>query len=237
MFLFCSLLLLQACCVFANTEKTIFLCPSHLQVPATHPTLDDLHLESISPKHWSLRTYVQAEFPSNFSGYGQESWYLLEKLQEGQRYEVRICWAATQPTSFRLDTFDLPTVFESPELITSLAQYSETRQIELMEDFQPTESQGEKATHAHDGLSSTLFLRVLAAADYYTTNKTLMEQVPPVYVDIILDPFIFNVFPRSLVPTAAYIVLIAIGSWYLAKRISGWMSSLSATESSQKKEQ
>lgn len=95
MLLFSSLLLLQACHVFANTEKVIFLGPSNLQVPAAHPTLDDLHLESISPKHWSLRTHVEAEFPSNASEYGQTSWYLLERLQEGQRYEVRICWAAT----------------------------------------------------------------------------------------------------------------------------------------------
>jgi len=81
-----------------------------------------------------------------------------------------------------------------------------------MEDLQPMESQGEKNSKVHDEVSSTLFLRVFAAADYFTTNKTLMEQVPPVYVDIILDPFIFNIFPRSLVPTAAYIMLIAIGS-------------------------
>jgi hypothetical protein len=71
-------------------------------------------------------------------------------------------------------------------------------------------------------LESTLFLQVLAAADYYTMNKTLMEHVPPVYADIILDPYFLNVFPRSLVPTAVYIVLLAIGSWYLAKCISKW---------------
>ncbi|KAH7413281.1 hypothetical protein BKA64DRAFT_349948 [Cadophora sp. MPI-SDFR-AT-0126] len=235
MFLFNSLLLLQACRVFANTEKVIFLGPSKLQVPAAHPTLEDLQLESISPKHWALRTHIQAEFPTNSSQYGQTSWYLLNRLQEGQRYEVRICWAATQPTSFLLDTFDLPTVFETPELITSLAQYSETRQREVMEDLQPTESQGEKKSKTHNELSSTLFLRVFAAADYYTTNKTLMEQVPPVYVDIILDPFVFNVFPRSLVPTAAYITLIAIGSWYLAKYINGWLNTLPIEQISQKK--
>ncbi|PVH82912.1 hypothetical protein DL98DRAFT_413996 [Cadophora sp. DSE1049] len=235
MFVFTLLLLLQTCRVFANTEKVIFLGPSSLQVPAAHPTLEDLQLESISPKHWALRTHIQAEFPTNISQYGQTSWYLLNRLQEGQRYEVRICWAATQPTSFRLDTFDLPTVFETPELITSLAQYSETRQTEVMEDLQPKESQGEKKSKTHDELSSTLFLRVFAAADYYTTNKTLMEEVPPVYVDLILDPFIFNVFPRSLVPTAAYITLIAIGSWYLAKYISGWINTLPNERSSQKK--
>ncbi|KAL2066531.1 hypothetical protein VTL71DRAFT_2602 [Oculimacula yallundae] len=235
MFLFSSLLLLQAFHVFANTEKTIFLGPSNIQVPVAHPTLEDLQLQTLSPKHWSLRTHIQAEFPNNASEYGRTSWYLLDRLQEGQRYEVRVCWAATQPTSFRLDTFELSTAFESPELITSLAQYSEIRRTEAMEDLQPMESQAERRSNHLNELSSILLLRVFAAADYYTMNKTLMEQVPPVYVDIILDPFIFNVFPRSLVPTAAYIILVAIGSWYLSKAVSGWVNRLSANENLQKK--
>lgn len=141
-----------------------------------------------------------------------------------------------QPTSFRLHTYDLPTVFETPELITSLAQYSETRQSGAIEDPQPSTSQAEKRSNKHNNLSSILFLQVFAAADYYTTNKTLMEHVPPVYVDIILDPFIFNVFPRSLLPTAAYIILVAIGSWYLAKYISQWIRNLSKQGDSDKKD-
>lgn len=56
-------------------------------------------------------------------------------------------------------------------------------------------------------------------------NKTLMEHVPPVFVDIILDPYVFNIFPKSLVPTAVYIVILAIGSMYLSKYISGWFQS------------
>lgn len=43
-----------------------------------------------------------------------------------------------------------------------------------------------------------------------------MENVPPVDVDIILDPYLLSVFPRSLVPTAGYIVVLAVGSWFLA---------------------
>jgi hypothetical protein len=80
-----------------------------------------------------------------------------------------------------------------------------------------------------------LFLQVFAAADYYTTNKTIMNNVPPVFVDIILDPFIFNVFPRSLVPTAAYIVLLAIGGWYLAKYVSSWFENLARQNSVEEK--
>lgn len=45
-----------------------------------------------------------------------------------------------------------------------------------------------------------------------------MRNVPPVAVDLILDPFLFNVFPRSLVPTAGWIVLVAV----LALVIGRW---------------
>lgn len=79
-----------------------------------------------------------------------------------------------------------------------------------------------------------LFLQVFAAADYYTTNKALMQNVPPVLVDIILDPFILNVFPRSLVPTAGYLTIVAIGSWFLAKAIAKWLSNIAADDAQKK---
>jgi len=81
--------------VLANTEKVIFVAPQDVQIPLEHPTLEDLQLDSISPQHWSLRTYVSAAFPTNASRNGLSSWFLLHRLNEGQRYEVRICWAAT----------------------------------------------------------------------------------------------------------------------------------------------
>jgi hypothetical protein len=95
MLLVLMLFLLQAHCAIANTEKVIFLGPEHLQVPLEHPTLEDLQLDALSPQHWTLRTHIEAEFPSESLKYGHSSWYLLHRLQEGQRYEVRICWAAT----------------------------------------------------------------------------------------------------------------------------------------------
>ncbi|TAQ88606.1 hypothetical protein B7494_g3042 [Chlorociboria aeruginascens] len=232
------LLLLQIHAAAANTEKVIFLGPSTLQVPLEHPTLQDLQLEALSPTHWSLRTHIHAEFPTNTSEYGQSSWVLLHNLQERQRYEVRICWAATQPTSFRLETYDLPTMFESPELITSLAQYSESRQpeIESIEDQEPSISTTfKKSKQTYGDVSSTLFLHIFSAADYYTMNQTLMDHVPPVFVDIILDPYICNVFPRSLIPTAAYIIILAIGSWYLSKYISIRLYNLARGEDEAKK--
>jgi hypothetical protein len=126
-----------------------------------------------------------------------------------------------EPTSFHLDTYDLPTVFDTPELITSLAEFSQGRQ-DTSKEPEPIITAEQSFKHT-DGVSSTLFLHVYAAADYYTTNKTLMEHVPPVHIDIILDPFLFNVFPKSLVPTAGYIVLLAIGSWFLSRYISDWL--------------
>lgn len=238
------LLFINLQCVLGNTEKVIFLAPESLHVPVEHPTVEDLQLDALSPQHWSLRTEIRAEFPTNTSKYGQPSWYLLQNLQKGQRYEVRICWAATvnsyyasapmvtdirqQPTSFRLETYELSTVFETPDLIMSLAQYSETRQPDLLDvESEPSVTKREKQVkHKHDDSSSIILLQILAAADYYTTNKTLMEHVPPVAVDIILDPYIYNVFPRSLIPTAAYIVILAVGGWFVAKYISNFVRSI-----------
>jgi hypothetical protein len=83
-----------------------------------------------------------------------------------------------------------------------------------------------KPNHAPTGTSSTLFLQIYAAADYYTLNKTMMENAPPVFVDIILDPYLLNIFPQSLLSTAVYIVILAIGGWYLAKYISALIQSI-----------
>jgi len=92
---FALLVFLQISTVYANTEKAIFVGPRQLLIPIDHPTLEDLNLDTLAPQHWSLRTHVQAQFPSKDSKYGPASWLLLHGLREGQRYEVRICWAAT----------------------------------------------------------------------------------------------------------------------------------------------
>ena len=49
-----------------------------------------------------------------------------------------------------------------------------------------------------------------------------MKDPSPVFVDIILDPFVLNIVPRSLIPTAAYVVILAIGGIYLSKYVNGW---------------
>ena len=64
--------------------------------------------------------------------------------------------------------------------------------------------------------TSILFFQIFAAADYYSLNKTLMYDVPPVLVDIILDPYLLNVFPKSLLPTAGYLIALSVLGWSLS---------------------
>lgn len=110
--------------------------------------------------------------------------------------------------------------------MTSLATYSQTRQsqTESFEYLIPSISRNFKTSeYGSDHLQSVLLLQILATADYYTTNRTLMDHVPPVFVDIILDPYILNIFPRSLVSTGVHLSIVAISSWFLAKYIAKWL--------------
>ncbi|KAF2770886.1 hypothetical protein EJ03DRAFT_269915 [Teratosphaeria nubilosa] len=194
----------------ANTEKAVFIAPP--PTVFTEAGLDHLSLQTFSPHHLSRRLSLPVAFPHEAKPRGLDSWYTLEGLTEGQRYEVRICWAATQPTTFNIDTFNITHAFDAPDLITSLAEYS---------DLQIKE-QGVGAgiiSRPPSAKDSVLFLRVQGAADYFTTNETLMQHPPPVTVDIILDPYLGNIFPASLVPTAFYLVALAAGGWYLSRII------------------
>ena len=80
----------------ANTEKLIFLGPSAITIPNVHPGLDDLRLDTLSPTgQHTLETQLSVKFPTEAEPRGVQSWYLIEGLQEGRRYELRICWVAT----------------------------------------------------------------------------------------------------------------------------------------------
>ncbi|KAJ4369932.1 hypothetical protein N0V83_005696 [Neocucurbitaria cava] len=248
-------LVTQVWTVKANVEKTIFLAPGPVTRPDVRPSLDDLNLHVLSPSHTILPAQLPVLFPSESVPRGGESWYLLRGLDEGRRYEVRICWPATvstlslsqvmstfqvsskhalgtdycaqQPTDFWLDTYPITQVFDTPELISSLAQYSE--------QLQGAKSQVEPYNHEPQQTApqSVLFLRIQAAASYYSTNRTLMESPPPVHVDIILDPFLLNIFPQSLGPFALYVSAVAVGAWFLSGYIYRWLLSV-ATETPDK---
>lgn len=65
-----------------------------------------------------------------------------------------------------------------------------------------------------------------------------MSNPPPVLVDLILDPFLFNVLPRSLLPTVGYILVVAAVSFIAARFIMSYLSAVaSSTENDTKKKQ
>ncbi|KAL8368372.1 hypothetical protein RB599_004023 [Gaeumannomyces hyphopodioides] len=245
----------------ANVEKTIFLGPETINVPQQGPAFDNLRLHVLSPAaDLAIRTHLQAEFPNSTSGSpGRATWLLLDDLTPGQRYEVRVCWAATvrhthffQPTAFTLEAYEIPVVWDTPALISSLAEYSSSR---IQEDEagdgvldkpssksskprKPRKTGPEFRGKEHH--ASMLLLQILAAADYYTDNQTLMSNVAPVHVDIILDPFILNVLPQSLAPTVVYVLFVAAIFWFVAQRAAAWVQKLAVDGSqsrSSKKEQ
>lgn len=77
-------------------EKAIFLGPESVNVPLQKPTISDLNLATLSLRHTSARLELPRKFPdpSEEATKGETSWFLLDELTEGQRYEVRVCWSA-----------------------------------------------------------------------------------------------------------------------------------------------
>ncbi|KAJ5167733.1 uncharacterized protein N7482_003327 [Penicillium canariense] len=222
------LLPLFAGLVQANVEKTIFLAPPAATIPSEEPDFDDLGLERLSPQSSVVRTQLNASFPTAEAPEGTDSWFFLENLTPGQRYEVRVCWLATQPTAFTLTTHPLAATIEDSTFLSSLSVYATARLAALDARLQansiPRRASGRSSKDGIDPAPTTdsiLFLRVRAAADYFSTDEALMRDVPPVTVDLILDPFLWNLFPRSLVPTAGWIVAVAVVAAVVARWVVG----------------
>lgn len=84
--------------------------------------------------------------------------------------------------------------------------------------------------------ASLLLLQIKASADYFTDDEALMKDPPAVLVDLILDPYLFDIVPRSLVPTAGYIVVLAVVSWFIARSVASRLQAIAITaDSSDKK--
>lgn len=79
--------------VAANVEKVIFVAPPTINEDY-YESLRDLNVKSLSPSDPSVRLRSSVTFPNSTHAKGVQSWYLLEELQPGRRYEVRVCWAA-----------------------------------------------------------------------------------------------------------------------------------------------
>lgn len=242
-----ALLAVFTATIHANVEKTIFIAPPSTTIPSAQPDLDDLGLERLSPENAVVRARLNASFPTPESPDGSDSWFFLENLNPGQRYEVRVCWLATvcssslsqapnqrpnphqQPTTFTLATYPLTRTIEDAALLSSISIFSSARlaapETSLPPDTIPRSTRARNSVKtAQDPAPTTdsvLFLRIRAAADYYSADKALMRDVPPVVVDVILDPFLWNVFPRSLIPTAGWIAVVAVVAVVVARWVAG----------------
>ncbi len=119
-----------------------------------------------------------------------------------------------------MNVYELDTVFETPALISSLAQYSEARQLEQSASSKtPKVHTSTSRDAAGERQASVLLLHVHAAADYFSADKALMENPPPVLVDLILDPYWHNAIPHSLLLTLGYVVMVAISSVFVARHV------------------
>lgn len=92
--LYCLFALLVSS-VTANTEKVIFTAPAAVPFTDSTPSLDVLQLQSLTHDASTLRTALNVVFPSDETPKGSDYWFLLRNLNPHQRYELRICWAAT----------------------------------------------------------------------------------------------------------------------------------------------
>ncbi|KAL4979409.1 hypothetical protein BDW66DRAFT_102391 [Aspergillus desertorum] len=219
-FIYICVILVLSLVASANVEKAIFIAPSAL---STDSTLDELGLERLTPASGMLRTTLNASFPTDAQRQGTDSWYLLKNLNPGQRYEVRICWLATQPTAFTLSMYTIRDALEDRALFDAINSYSVAAATPNRQGDTPA------VANIASKLDSVLLLRISAAADYFSLDQELMENVPPVLADIILDPFLRNVFPKSLVPTAVWTGVISCVAVVVARWIAREFASVVAS--------
>ncbi|KAI5855839.1 hypothetical protein BZA05DRAFT_369420 [Tricharina praecox] len=183
----------------ANVEKEIFLGPP----ASTDPDVSlagHLVPQLASSEHCSNCRAIRTRLNTSFVGKGVEHWVRVNGLEEGRRYEVRICWAATQPTDFTLDLFTPDQVLRDSALLEGILAYPQDGAVQEIS-------------------GSKLYLRVLAKTAYVSSQKSRMENPEPVDVDIILDPYFLNVVPESLLKIIPIIVMVAVFAWW----VGGWI--------------
>ncbi|KAF4493881.1 hypothetical protein FAGAP_9984 [Fusarium agapanthi] len=218
----------------ANVEKTIFTAPASLPIPQQKPSLGDLRLPTLTPDAPNIRTHISRVFPSEPKDHasGVATWVLLDKLNQGQREGKLIRLRRQQPTVFDLAVYELDTVWQTPELIQSLANYSFSRQDqEAMLAKESTQTEGRERE------ASVLLLQIKSSADYFTKDAALMKDPSPVHVDLILDPYLYGIVPRSLVPAACYLVLVGAVAWFVSRSIASKLQTIAVTADGADKKQ
>ncbi|KAL7819755.1 hypothetical protein V8C26DRAFT_427680 [Trichoderma gracile] len=236
----------------ANTEKVIFTAPPPISLDtlSSSSAVNYDNLPVLGPStSFSIRTNLTRIFPPHIADdkeqgdeqqRGYPSWLVLKDLTPGQRYELRVCWSALktlnshdskEPTEFSLDIYPLTTILSSPHLLQSLSHH--TTSLSPLTPNQPPQHQQNQLSPNE---TSILLLRVLAAADYFSHHQSLMKDPPPVLVDLILDPYIYNVLPQSLVPTVCYLLVVGIASWFVARWAAKSLAAIAASDEKEKKQ-
>ncbi|KID77732.1 hypothetical protein MBR_02180, partial [Metarhizium brunneum ARSEF 3297] len=224
-------------CVVGNVEKIIFIGPPPSAMGSSnHPALSSLNINTLTQDELSVRTNLDRIFASKQTGFqGQPSWILLTNLTENQRYELRVCWSALpwpslmldqEPTRFDMEAYTLDTVLENDKLLQSLNAYAA---------FRPKIQTTKQSTIIPN--SSSLLIEIHSAADYFTDNAELMANPPPVLVDLILDPFLLNVLPKSLLPTVGYLSLLGVVTWFVARWVASSLQSVADSMETPSKKQ
>ncbi|ODA80967.1 hypothetical protein RJ55_03927 [Drechmeria coniospora] len=224
--------LLSATPAFANVEKIIFTAPASVNIPLAPPSLSDLNLHTLSPEKLSIRTSLDRVFPvdKGNSSQGEAGWVLLDNLVEGQRYEFH------EPTLFDLDYYELDTVWDTPALIQSVAEYASSRWSGA-DAATPSKLERRSTEGGGERTASVLLVRIRAAADYFVDDVELMKNPPPVLVDLVLDPFLYNVINQSLVPTVGYLIIVGVVTWFAARWLASRLQAVAGTPGDQQRKQ
>ena len=94
-----------------------------------------------------------------------------------------------------------------------------------------------------ESLESRWYLRILSSASYYTTDKERMRHPDSVPVELgmstleafridfhlltsisVLDPYILNLLPQSLLHIAGVVVSVVFIAWWASTKIYKWLS-------------
>lgn len=176
-------LLFTFTCLFsfssANVEKVVFIAEPSIG-------FKDLPLPSLHPQQPQIFQKLSLSTRDN------SSWYLLQDLRIGQRFEVRVCWPATvskrdrstssivpdvrqHPTKFDVNIFSISDVLDNSILVESVSQYSNSRVFDSCIAPGP-DSDSER--------SSTYFLRIQASPEYVSPPSEVPVEPIPVPIDI-----------------------------------------------------
>ena len=122
--------------VAANADKIIFTGPEPNTIPLAKPSLSDLNLDVLGRgSAWDIRTNLTRTFPvyrefetedgeTDFAKVGKDgysSWFLLDNLVQGRRYELRVCWAAIVSLSSPLSHYSHFFFFFSRKTFTKIS--------------------------------------------------------------------------------------------------------------------